>query len=73
MAIDHKRLDAENDLAESAYWRFDARRAGYGRWDGIPMSERDAFKAEVRNVIRTTRVMVASEISANIKERTDGE
>lgn len=34
------------DKAEAAYWRFDARRNGYGEWKETPQSERDAFKAE---------------------------
>lgn len=34
------------DKAEEAYWRFDARRKGYGEWKEAPQSERDAFKAE---------------------------
>lgn len=39
---------AVEDRAEVAYWRFDARRKGYGPWKGRPESERDAFKAEYR-------------------------
>jgi hypothetical protein len=38
------------DLIEAAYWRFDARRKGYAQWKATPMSERDAFKAEMRNL-----------------------
>lgn len=34
------------DAAEEAYWRFDARRRGYGEWKETPQSERDAFKSE---------------------------
>lgn len=40
------------DMAELAYWEFDARRAGMGKWKGIPQSERDAFKAVARGLIR---------------------
>ena len=36
---------------EAAYWSFDARRKGYGPWKETPMSERDAFKTEIRNAI----------------------
>lgn len=36
-----------NDAAEESFWRFDARRKGYGPWKETPQSERDAFKAEV--------------------------
>lgn len=42
------------DMAESAYWEFDARRAGMGKWQGMPQSERDAFKAVARRLIRRT-------------------
>lgn len=38
----------EDDDAEVAYWRFDARVKGYSEWKGRPQSERDAFKAEYR-------------------------
>jgi hypothetical protein len=37
---------SEEDPAESAYWRFDARRNGLGKWKDMPMSERDSFKLE---------------------------
>ncbi len=40
---------ALEDRIEYAYWMFDARRKGYSRWRGRPMSERDAFKAELRS------------------------
>lgn len=36
---------------EGAYWEFDARRKGYGRWRDAPMAERDAFKTVVRNLL----------------------
>lgn len=39
------------DRIEAAYWNFDARRKGYGQWASAPMSERDAFKAELRNAL----------------------
>jgi hypothetical protein len=41
----------EEERIELAYWRFDARRKGYGKWKSAPMSERDAFKAEMRNAL----------------------
>lgn len=41
----------EEDRIEAAYWRFDARHQGYGEWKQAPMSERDAFKAEMRNAL----------------------
>lgn len=40
-----------DDPAEAAFWSFDARKKGYGRWKGAPQSERDAFKAEYRAAI----------------------
>lgn len=40
----------DGEPAESAYWRFDARRKGLAEWKGMPMSERDAFKAEYRSL-----------------------
>ena len=36
--------------SESMYWEFDARKKGYGKWKGIPQSERDAFKAVIAHV-----------------------
>ena len=41
----------EEDRIEAAYWRFDARHKGYGQWKQAPMSERAAFKAEMRNAL----------------------
>lgn len=43
--------DDVEDRIEAAYWNFDARRKGYGQWASSPMSERDAFKAELRNAL----------------------
>jgi hypothetical protein len=39
---------SDDDPAELAYWRFDARVKGDAEWRGRPQSERDAFKAEYR-------------------------
>lgn len=58
---------ADDDAAEAAYWRFDARRNGLGEWKGMPMSERDAFKAEYRNAMRTARV-IATTLTAPEKQ-----
>lgn len=41
----------EEDRIEDAFWRFDARHKGYNQWKAAPMSERDAFKAEMRNAL----------------------
>lgn len=45
---DAERIEA---ILEEAYWRFDARRSGSGPWKGMPMSERDAFKAVLRQAL----------------------
>lgn len=37
----------QQDEVELSYWRFDARRKGYAIWSHTPMSERDAYKAEM--------------------------
>lgn len=50
--------DGDDDPAEAAYWRFDARRNGYSEWKGLSMSERDAFKAEMRSIISRQEAMV---------------
>lgn len=47
-------LIKSDDPAEAAYWEFDARRSGYNQWKGMPMSERDAFKAVVRKLAAET-------------------
>lgn len=45
----------QEDRIEAAYWRFDARHKGYGQWKQAPMSERDAFKAEMRNALEAEK------------------
>jgi len=49
--LKHVNQTAFDDFLEVSYWRFDARRKGYGEWMNLPMSERDAFKAEMRVLI----------------------
>ena len=44
-----------DDMTEAAYWEFDARRKGHGQWKSVHQSERDAFKAVARRLIRRTR------------------
>jgi hypothetical protein len=44
--------EAVEDAIEKAFWQFDARRKGYAKWEGTPQSERDAFKAECRILIK---------------------
>ena len=41
--------DRDDDPAEAAYWRFDARRKGYKPY--LHVGERDAFKQEYRNAL----------------------
>lgn len=36
---------------EESYWRFDAKRKGYAMWHD-PMSERDAYKSELRKLLK---------------------
>lgn len=50
-------LGALEEACESAYWRFDARRKGYGSWKGTPQSERDAFKREALSLAVRWRKM----------------
>lgn len=46
-------IDAELEEAiEAAYWNFNARCNGYAAWKGHPTGERDAFKSEMRIMIR---------------------
>ena len=40
------------DAIEAAYWQFDCRRSGLNEWASAPQSERDAFKAEARKLVR---------------------
>lgn len=53
----------EDDI-EAAYWRFDARRNGYGEWRTRPMTERDAFKAEMRSALGVKRCIPCREVGA---------
>ena len=46
-----REAEPQENRIEAAYWRFDARRKGYSYWQSAPMSERDAFKAEMRNAL----------------------
>ena len=39
-----------SDALEAAFWEFDARRKGYGKWKHQPQSERDAFKGAAASV-----------------------
>ena len=43
------------EMLEAAFWEFDARRKGYSDWKGMPQSERDAFKAVARGLMRRSK------------------
>lgn len=64
---DHSRLE---DALEAAFWNFDARCKGYSKYAGARVSSRDAFKAEVRNLLsvalnpNNTKDFVRSVLSA---------
>ncbi len=55
----------EEDRIEAAYWLFDARHKGYGQWSAAPMSERYAFKAEMRNALAAEKVRAQMRLVAN--------
>lgn len=55
----------EEDRLEAAYWRFDARHKGYGKWKQAPMSERDAFKAEMRNALSAEKTRAEMRLAAS--------
>lgn len=57
----------EEDRAELAYWRFDARVKGYSEWKGRPQSERDAFKAEYRGAEAISASML-TELAESLRE-----
>ena len=57
---------------EAAYWRFDARRKGYAQWNSSPMSERDAFKAEMRLTVRSVREECAEQCEQRANSLRDG-
>ena len=61
----------QEDRIEAAYWRFDARRSGYARWKAAPMSERDAFKAEMRNALEAEKVRAEMRLVARGWRRPD--
>lgn len=45
-------VDDMEDAIEKAYWEFDAKKNGYGKYALNTKSERDAFKSEMRKAIR---------------------
>lgn len=60
----------EEDRIEAAYWRFDARHKGYGQWKQAPMSERDAFRAEMRNALAAEKTRAEMRLVARGWRRT---
>jgi len=61
----------QEDRIEAAYWRFDARHKGYSQWKTAPMSERDAFKAEMRNALEAEKVRAEMRLVARGWRRPD--
>lgn len=63
------------DAAEQAYWQFDARRKGLSEWRGMPMSERDAFKAEFRKAAAATLPLLAriEDLEARLAFKSGGD
>ena len=57
--------EPEEDRIEAAYWRFDARHKGYGKWKTAPMSEREAFKAEMRNALAAEKTRAQMRLVAH--------
>lgn len=57
--------EPEEERIEAAYWRFDARHNGYGKWKAAPMSERDAFKAEMRNALAAEKTRAQMRLVAH--------
>ena len=55
------------DKLEAAYWQFDSRRRGLTEWKGLPQSERDAFKNEVRTFLASLQPKQSNE---GLKEQT---
>lgn len=52
----------DDDAAETAYWRFDARKKGYAEWKGRPQTERHAFKAEFRASVAVPSAQPVGEV-----------
>lgn len=48
-----------SEMLEDAYWEFDAREKGYGRWKLNRQSGRDAFKQTVAAILAVVRMGVA--------------
>lgn len=61
----------QEDRIEAAYWRFDVRHKGYSQWKTAPMSERDAFKAEMRNALEAEKVRAEMRLVARGWRRPD--
>lgn len=57
-----------DDPLEQAYWEFDARHKGYGRWREMPQSERDAFKAAVIGYERAVQAIRDHRMLATVRD-----
>ncbi len=58
-------LESEfEDMIEKSYWEFDARKKGYN--DYSRQSERDAFKAEVRGLLKKMLEIELEQIERDI-------
>lgn len=51
MISENEKKAWEEDPAEAAFWEFDARHKGTGRFEQMRMSERDAFKLMVHKAV----------------------
>lgn len=52
------------DMLEASYWEFDARKKGYNDYNR--QSERDAFKAEVRGLLKKMLQLELEQIEKDI-------
>jgi hypothetical protein len=55
----------EEERIEAAYWRYDAKHKGYNEWKLAPMSEREAFKTEMRSALAGEKVRAQMRLVAN--------
>ena len=54
----------QEDRIEQAYWNFDARRNGLSIWRRSTMSERDAFKTEMRTALQAEGIIASARLIA---------
>jgi hypothetical protein len=58
-------LQLDDEMLESLYWQFDARRKGYDKWRSAPQSEREAFK---RVMVQFANHSIRAELTSLRKE-----